>query len=529
MGKVNAEVGCVRFLFRRTNKQKQQEQEQKKEHFSKHLQYKLEDNITNIKEMLDEPDDLMVRRLEIGKIKHSCAIIYMEGITDTQIIRRNILEKLQEKDDLETYPKDPHILYDYLSREKLAVSHIKKAKSLDDVSLALLTGHAIIYLNGINQALVIETKGGTYRSIEEPVTETLIRGPRQGFIENIATNLSILRRSISDPNLRFKSYKIGRRSKKSLVVSYIEGIVHPDLVTEVNKRLKSIDIDNVPDTGYIEEWIEDSFLSPFPQMINTERPDKAVAALVQGKVVILLNGTPFVLILPINFGNVLQSPEDYYERWTIGSLLRILRYFGAFISLFLPALYIALISFHPGMIPSDLAFSIAASREGVPFPAVIEALLMVITMELLQEAGARLPQAIGQTIGIVGGLVIGEAAVQAGIVSPIMVIVIALTAIATFAIPSYSVAISFRIVRFAFIFAAGFLGLYGIILIYIMINIHFVNLKSFGMPYSTPFAPFIANDWKDLIIRTPIQTLSKRPQYMQTEDEIRADQGGKEW
>ena len=200
-----------------------------------------------------------------------------------------------------------------------------------------------------------------------------------------------------------------------------------------------------------------------------------------------------------------------------------MRYLGAFISIFFPALYIALISLQPGMIPSDLVFSIAGTRQGVPFPPIIEALLMVITMELLQEAGARLPQTIGQTIGIVGGLVIGEAAVQAGIVSPIMVIIIALTAIANFAIPAYSVAISFRIIRFGFMFAAGAFGLFGIILVYIMVNIHLVNLKSFGVPYSTPFAPFFKEDWNDMIFRSPIPTIEKRPTYLKTVDNTSLD------
>src|SRR5699024_8483696 len=292
-------------------------------------------------------------------------------------------------------------------------------------------------------------------------------------------------------------------------------------------RLRAIDMDDAPGVGYIEQWIEDSFLSPFPQLINTERPDKVSAALLQGKLAIFLDGTPLVLVLPATFGNALQSPEDYYERWTIGTLIRGLRYLAAFISVFLPALYVALVSYHPGMIPQKLAFSIAATREGVPFPPFIEALLMTITMELLREAGARLPTTIGQTIGIVGGLVIGEAAVQAGIVSPIMVIVVALNAIASFAIPSYSVAISFRILLFGFLIASAVFGLFGIILAYIMINIHLVNLKSIGVPYSTPFAPTFLRDWNDLIFRSPIPLISRRPKYLQAEDEKSGNTGGK--
>src|SRR5699024_7722656 len=229
---------------------------------------------------------------------------------------------------------------------------------------------------------------------------------------------------------------------------------------------------------------------------------------------------------PTVFGDALQSTEDYYERWTIGTLLRVLRYAAAFIAVFLPGLYIALIGFHPGMIPSQLTFSIAASREGVPFPAFVEAVLMVLTMELLREVGARLLTTLGDTIGIVGGLVIGEAAVQAGIVSPIMVIVVALNAIASFSIPEYSVGISLRIILFGYMICAGLLGLVGLILAYIMTNIHIVNLKSIGIPYSTPFAPTFRRDWNDLVLRLPIPMLTKRPKYLKTQDPVSGDSGG---
>jgi spore germination protein len=339
-------------------------------------------------------------------------------------------------------------------------------------------------------------------------------------VENIETNIAMIRRYLKDPKLRFKSYEIGKRSKTNIVLAYVDDIIHPSVVKEIDRRLKTIDIDHIPESGYIEQWIEDSFLSPFPQMMNTERPDRIVSMLLQGKAAILVNGTPFALLMPVVFANILQSPEDYYQRWTIGSLLRLLRYVGAFISIFLPALYIALVTFHPGMIPTSLALSISGTREGVPFSPIVEAILMTATFEILQEAGARLPQTIGQTIGVVGGLVIGEAAVQAGIVSPIMVVVIALTAIATFAVPAYDVAIAFRIIRFGFIFAAGMFGLFGIILAYIMVNIHFVNLKSFGVPYSASFAPFFPRDWHDVVIRQPLQTISTRPANVQTIDDV---------
>lgn len=511
----------MRSIFKRNKKYEQQEI---KESFPFDLEKKLDQNLANLKDILDEPDDLIIRESTI--MNQKCAIVYIGGLIDIASIQNSILEKLQTKAKEEMgLPEEVKALFEAIYKEIIAVGSVKQVKTMNDMLNSILSGDTAFFLDGIATGLVMDTKGGESRSIEEPVSETLIRGPRVGFVENIGTNVALLRRDIHDPNLRMKTHQIGRRSKKSLVVAYIDGIINPDILKEVNRRLKAIDIDNAPESGYIEEWIEDSFLSPFPQMLNTERPDKVAAALLQGKVAILLDGTPFALIAPITLGNVLQSPEDYYERWTIGSLLRILRYLSAFIAIFLPALYIALVSFHPGMVPSLLAFSIAATREGVPFPAFIEAVLMVIVLELLIEAGARLPQTIGQTIGIVGGLVIGESAVQAGIVSPIMVIIVALTAIATFAIPAYSVAISFRIIRFGFMFAAATFGLYGIILVYITLNIHLVNLKSFGVPYSTPFGPFFAKDWNDLVVRAPLTTITKRPVYLQTVDDTSADKG----
>lgn len=513
---------------RRTNKRnKVQRANNPEENFSIKIFKELEKNLINLKNMLDSPSDLVTRQFNIPGVECRCAVAYISGLINEDLVREDIIKNIQSTIDKKQLPKQKSKLLDVIYNEIISVANVSKAHTLDDLSLAILSGDTIFYLDGLDQVLIIDSKQWESRAIEEPVSETLIRGPREGFVEDLQTNLVRLRLHIRDPNLRIKEHSVGRRSKKSLVVTYIDGIINPKMVKEINRRLKSIDMDDAPESGYIEQWIEDSFLSPFPQVQNTERPDIVSAALTEGKLAILLDGTPFVLILPVTLANALQSPEDYYERWTVGTLLRGLRYLAAFIAVFLPALYVALVSYHPGMIPPKLAFSIAATREGVPFPPFIEALLMTITMELLREAGARLPTTIGQTIGIVGGLVIGEAAVQAGIVSPVMVIVVALNAIASFAIPSYSVSISFRILLFGFLIAAATFGLFGIVLAYIVINIHVVNLTSVGIPYSTPFAPTFLKDWNDLIIRTPIPTLTRRPQYMQTEDDKSGNFGGK--
>jgi spore germination protein len=511
------------FKLNKTGKKSFQSIQEEQEDLSLQLFSNLDENLYYIKAMLDKPSDLITREFTIGNTQHRCAIVYLDGLADKMVINDQIIKNIQIESvvsEKELSDKAVHLV-DQLYNKVLSVGEGKRTTSSDEILYSILSGDTVLYVDGTDQALTIGSKGWENRSIEEPITEAVIRGPRDGFIENLRTNTMLIRRSIRDPNLRFKSYKIGRRSKKDLVLVYVDGIVNPDIVKEVNQRLASIDMDDALETGYIEQWIEDNFLSPFPQIDHTERPDKVVAAVLQGKVAILLDGTPFVLIAPMTFGNTLQSQEDYYERWIVGSLVRILRYLGAFIAVFLPSLYIALVSYHPGMIPSKLAFSIAATREGVPFPVFIEALLMETTMELLREAGIRLPKPIGQTIGIVGGLVIGQAAVSAGIVSPVMVIVVAVTAVSSFSMPGYSTALAFRIIRFGFMGAAALFGLYGIILAYIVVNIHLVNLKSLGVPYTTPFAPSFGRDWKDLVLRFPITMLTRRPNYMQTEDEKR--------
>jgi len=490
---------------------------------------KLQSNVQYIRQMMSMAPDFVERVVLIGGGPRVCALAFLAGLSDKTQIEREIIRRIQEEGRFEG-PDSEFPAADVLAAmryDTLSAQQVRGTNLWNEVVSSILDGATVLFLEGADEALVIGTESWKERNIEEPSTEALVRGPREGFTEKIETNVGLIRRGIRDVNLHFKSYTIGRRSRKPLMIAYIQGIIQPKLVEELERRLDSLDIDDAPESGIVEQWIEDSFLSPFPQLLHTERPDKVMSALLQGKAAILLDGTPFALILPTTFVSLIQSPEDYYERWWIGSLLRILRYIAMFLSLFFPALYIALVSYHQGMIPFKLAFSIASAREGVPFPAVIEALLMEGTLELLREAGIRLPKPIGQTIGIVGGLVIGEAAVRAGVVSPIMVIVVAVTAVASFSIPSYSAGITFRILRFATMLAASVLGLFGMVLAFIMISLHLARLKSFGVPYTAPFAPIFGDDWKDLIIRAPITFLKRRPLYMQTKNVNRTSERGK--
>ncbi|MDQ0900276.1 MULTISPECIES: spore germination protein [unclassified Paenibacillus] len=486
---------------------------------SKPLSSSLQENLATIQTILHHPSDLLIRQFTISKEQYPCALVSIDGLVDIAMINEQLLSPMLHSFDRPVSSSSD--LLNILKQQILTAYELNTVELLDDALMAILSGDTLLLINNLAQCIIISSCGWKTRSIEEPQTESIIRGPRAGFTEDIRTNTALLRRRIKETNLVFDTYQIGQRSRREVVVTYIADIVHPDLVKEVTRRIKSIDIDDIEGSGYLEQWITDSFLSPFPLIMNTERPDRVSGALLQGRVAILVDGDPFVLILPITFASSLQSPEDYYQHWLISTLTRVLRLISAFIATFLPAIYIALLEFHHGMIPSKLAFSIAGAREGVPFPAVVEAFAMEFTLELLREAGLRLPKPIGQTIGIVGGLVIGESAVAAGIVNPVMVIVVAVTAISSFSLPSYSFAISLRVMRFSIMLAAAFLGLYGIILGYIMINIHLVNLKSFGIPYSTPFAPLLIRDWKDLILRSPLLFVTKRPNIMQTKNDQR--------
>ncbi|MBC7344960.1 MAG: spore germination protein, partial [Clostridia bacterium] len=308
--------------------------------------------------------------------------------------------------------------------------------------------------------------------------------PREGFIENIRANTALLRRRLRDPRLKIKMLAVGRRSRTDCALVYLEGVVKPELVKEVETRLQHIDVDGVLETGYLEQFIEDSSFSPFPQIQYTERPDKLIASVMEGRIGILLDGTPFGLIVPATFSQFFQSPEDYYERWIIASLSRALRIFASYLATFTPAVYVAIASYHPGLIPTPLALAIAATRQAVPFPVLIEVLIMEGAMELLREAGARLPRPIGETVSIVGAIVMG-------------------------------------MLRFPMIFLASVLGLYGVMLGFIVVNVHMVSLKSFGRVYLASFIPYRWQDFKDLILRAPLRTLRKRPELLQTQDKIR--------
>lgn len=523
MGSVNRER-VIGVKWRKSKSEHEQNQKTKIQETmlqTNHDSRELSGNFTNdlelIKSEIGHNSDVNFREFQVGGTNVRVSLIFINGLADTDLIQEQIMHGLMFELTKET--KDS--IQDSIKMQALPVSSVKEILMLKELTSGVLFGSVALLVEGYTGAYLLGEGKAKSRSMEEPPSEALVRGPRLGFIENLSDNTALLRRHGKDQNLTIISFQVGERSKKELVIAYMKDIANPELIEEVKERIGKIKIDDVPESGYVEQLIEDNYLSPFPQVQSTERPDRVMSALMEGRVAILLDGSPFALIVPVTFNMLLQSPEDYYERWLAGSLIRFLRYFAAFAALFAPSLYISFISFHQGLIPTRLTFSMAATREGVPFPPLIEALIMEVSIEVLREAGLRLPKPIGQSLGIVGGLIIGEAAVQAGIVSPIMVIVVAVTAISSFTLPQYNVGIALRMLRFIAMLFGSVFGLYGVILFFLLLCSHLVKLKSFGIPYVSPAVPYSISDWKDFIIRAPLSIMKRRPKMLHPKDSVR--------
>ncbi|GIQ71132.1 spore germination protein [Xylanibacillus composti] len=470
------------------------------------LSESLEENCEVLKEAFRSCYDVVFR--EVIHERTEAILVYIEGIVQSQLLDNHLLRPLLIDLAAESQSKPT---LDSLEKETITLSKISRTSKMREAVEGILSGNAVLLLDGFAEGFVLEVKGGIRRSVEEPTTEAVIRGPREGFNESIQTNTSLIRFKIKSPRLKTELFTIGAETQTSVVLTYMEGIANAKVVEEARKRLSKIDIDSVLESGYIEEMIEDQPFSPFPQLQYSERPDTVAGQLLEGRFAIFVDGTPFVLTGPVTFWQFLQASEDYYERFLISTFIRWLRFMFMFIALFLPALYVATTTFHQDMLPTSLILSIAAARETIPFPAVVEVLILEISFEALREAGIRLPKTLGQAVSIVGALVIGQAAVEAGIVSAPMVIIVALTGIASFTIPRFNMAIAIRMLRFPLLILAAVYGLFGIIIGTLLIALHLVQLKSFGVPYMSGIAPLREKELKDILTRAPWWRMIFRP------------------
>ncbi|MFB5663394.1 spore germination protein [Alteribacillus sp. HJP-4] len=472
----------------------------------KELYYDLIDNSHNLSSLYKDCPDVIFHSFFLHE-HVKAQLIYIEGLVHTEEIDDHVLIPLTKHE----YDKKIPIM-DWMD-EHLYVSKKKRVTTFNECVHLLSIGHCILLVDGEKQGFSFGLTKWEMRSVEEPTAESVVRGPREGFTETLAVNISMLRRKIRSPDLKIKQFNVGSYTRTSVIVAYIEGLTDKTLIEEVGKRIEGIEIDGILETSYVEELIQDNPLSPFPQMLVTERPDVCISGLLEGRATVLVDGTPFALVLPATLFSLLQSGEDYYQHFMIATAIRWLRIFLFMVSLLLPSLYVAILTFHQEMLPTPLLLSIAASREMVPFPALMEAFLMEVTFEALREAGLRLPKQIGAAVSIVGALVIGETAVQAGLVSTSMVMVVAFTGIASFSIPRYNVAITLRMLRFPMILLAGTLGLVGIMIGIIFILVHLCSMRTFGVPYLSPAAPANKQELKDVFVRAPLWKLDTRPHF----------------
>ncbi|MDD4801352.1 MAG: spore germination protein [Syntrophomonas sp.] len=475
----------------------------------------IQENLDNLHLLLERCSDAVFKEFAFGPdLKIRGLVIYFDGLVDRQEVEDHLLKSLMleinmQDDNKYHWPK--HDIFQWIKDSILSLSEVKTVTTLQDLCHSISSGDTVLLIDGYDTGLIAGTRSWQGRSVQTPESEVVVRGPKEGFTETLRFNTALLRRRLKTANFKIESFVLGRITKTDVALCYIEGIAPEELIAEVKKRLGNIDIDGILDTGYLEEFLEDNHWTIFSQMEYTEKPDRVCGHLLEGQVSIMVDGSPIALIAPTSFPRFVIASEDYYERYIPSSLFRIMRFCSFLVALLLPSLFVALITYHHEMIPSPLYLTIASAREGVPFPAFFEALLLEITFELLREAGLRLPRSIGPAISIVGALIIGDAAVKAGLVSTPMVVIVAFTGIASFITPSYNAGIIIRIARFAFLIASGFLGLFGIMIVLLAFLIHMASLTSFGLPYLSPLAPFNPGQMTDIIVRRPWFINTMRP------------------
>ncbi|MGI6161858.1 MAG: spore germination protein [Christensenellales bacterium] len=485
------------------------------------LSTSLQQNIEGFKIALSNSNDLVVREFSFGKrLSVKAAVLFIDGLASLEIINSSIIEPLMYKT---SFLEMPGVIVDNsiakIKEAMIASGDVQETGTMNGMLNACLSGDTVLLINGADIGIIISTKGYEKRAVNEPATESVVRGPREAFTENLRTNTSLLRRKIRTPNLTTEMLTLGRRTRTSVCLVYIKGLASEDLLKTVKERLDSINTDAILESGYIEEYIEDSLLSIFPTMNPSEKPDVVAGRLLEGRVALIIDGSPFVITAPMLFVETFQSAEDYYSRPYLASFLRLIRYIGFFITILSPAIYVALSTFHQELIPTNLLISMAAAREGVPFPAVVEALVMGLVFEVLREAGIRLPRPVGQAISIVGALVMGESAVAAGLIGAPMVIVVALTAVSSFIVPYLEGAA--LILRLTMLILAATLGGFGITLGILATLMYLASLESFGVPYFSPMAPFRPSGIKDTFMRAPLWQMISRPEGLAPENRQR--------
>ena len=482
------------------------------------IKKQLSKNLDSLKEMLSDSSDLKVHPFRFGPDeKFTGVLAFIDGLVDNPTLTNAILRPIMSwRPDGKTLP-EAQGLADMLAQVVLCAGDVKEASLLSELTSGCLTGDTAVLLDGCTVGLVISTKGWDKRSVTEPQSEMVVRGPREGFTENLRTNTALIRRKIKSGQLCVSNMTVGRKTRTDICLMYLSGVADPKVVETVKYRIDHLDVDSVLESGYIEEYIEDAPFSPFATVGYSEKPDVVAGRLLEGRVAVVVDGTPFVLTAPMLFVESFQTTEDYYTRSLYASMMRIIRFIGYFIAVFVPAIYIALTAFHQELIPTTLLFTIANAREGTPFPVFLETFIMIFSFEILREAGIRLPRPVGQAISIVGALIMGDAAVSAGLVGAPLVIVVAITAVAGFLVPNQNDSASF--LRIIMMVLAACMGFYGVSMGFLALLLYLGSLSSFGVPYFDGFA--WTSNLQDSVVRMPLWSMVRRPEDIASGDVTR--------
>ncbi len=489
-----------------------------------------DDKLALLHPYVEKNHDLIARPFYLdSEIKLQACAFYFNAVVDDKKLNEHIFKPLMmHSGGWESGNFNNTELVDLIVRTSISVGQLRKTNSLAEMVHSIFDGMVVLIFESIREAVIIDIHGGQLRSITEPPAEKATHGPREGFIENLDINIGMVRRHLRNPRLVIKKTTVGRRTRTPVAVLYIDDIVDHGLVEQVNDRLNHIDIDGVFNAGMLIQNIEDKPFSPFPQIWTSERPDKTIAELLEGRIAIMVDGTPTAIFLPALFIEFFQAPEDYLDRTYISSFLRFIRFLAYFIAISLPALYIALISFTPELLPVNLVISLAQARKEVPFPVLIEVLIQEFIIQMVIESGLRLPGPVGQTAGVVAGIILGQAAISAKLATPAVIIIIAVTTISTFALPAGPLVQSTRILRLPMIFITAIFGLFGFSLGWIFLLAHLCSLESLGVPYFAPLAPMRFADLKDSLFRIWLWKMNQRPLSIPSQQKQRQGRTGKE-
>lgn len=484
----------------------------------------LQQNMDYIINEVGNKSPIKIKNFYIGKGQPlDAVIIYVSGLVDKDIIDKDILSPLMLY--IQENLTGKQNLADYLCRTYIAASNTRIETNISNVINDVKRGQTAILINGVSEAILLETSGAEYRSITEPETESSVRGPRESFIESLETNLSLLRRAVKDKNLVTEGFTVGRRSQRDGLILYIQDIADLNVVNKIKNRINAIDVDKVTDLGILQQYIEDYPYYSFPQTITTERPDVAAADLLEGRVIVILEGSPVAMSAPATFVEFFQAVEDYYQRTLVSSFVRLIRLLAVTIVITLPSIYLTLMKFNAELIPVKFITPIIQSRIGIALTPFMEILSMEIIVEFLREGGLRLPSKIGQTLSVVGGIIIGDTAVRSKIVSPTTLFIVGVSVISTFLIPNYDMAASIRVLRFPMLLLANFLGIFGIGIGWFLILLNLSSMDSFGVPYFE----LKLSDMKDIFVRAPLWKFNKRPESVPNNNPIRQTDFRNKW